>query len=96
MIKHKKIKAGKKYIDAVLIKLSSKNLIVLKGSRGYIMCGYLDLKAANKFKDAAVKITGVNSIKDALNAEVSALSRYAGKLGIYKGQSVREVLKIIA
>ena len=96
MIEHKKIKAGKKYIDAVLIKLSSENLIVLRGSYGYVMCGYLNLKTADKFKDAAVKITGVSNIKDALNAKVSALSRYAMKLGIYKDQPVKDVLKIIA
>jgi len=96
MVKHRRIKVGKKYIDAVSIELFSRNLIVLKGSRGYIMCGYLNLKAADKFKDAAIKIIGVSSIKDALNTEVSSLSRYARKLGIYKGQPVKEVLKVIA
>ena len=58
----KKVKVGKKYIEAVLIKLLDKNLILLRGSRGYVMCGYLNLKAAEKFKEAAVKITGVSTI----------------------------------
>lgn len=92
----KKIKIGKKTIEAVLLPLSGKNLIVLRGSRGYIMCGYLNLSAANKFKDTAIKITGVATIEDALAAKVHSLSSAAKKIGIYKGQPIREVLNIIA
>lgn len=91
-----RIKVGKKYIKAVLIKLISKNLILLIGKKGYVMCGYLNLKAANKFKDAAIKITGVSSIEDALKAKVHSLSFAAKGLGIYKGQDIKEALKIIA
>ena len=94
-MKLEKIKIGKKYIEAISLNLQSKNFILLKGSRGYVMCGYLNLKTAEKFKDAAVKITGVSSIKEALKAYVHSLSRPARKLGIYKGQPVKEVLKII-
>lgn len=95
MIKCPKIKIGRKYIEAFLISLQSKNLILLKGSRGYVMCGYLNLKAAERFKDVAIKITGVSTIKEALKASVHSLSRPARKLGIYKGQPVKEALKII-
>ena len=92
----KKIKVGKKYINAFLIKLAAKNLIVLKGSRGYIMCGYLNLKAAEKFKDVAIKITGIKNIEDALKAAVHSCTSQARKLGIRKGQPIKEVIKIIA
>lgn len=91
----RKIKAGKKSILAVEIKLLDKNLIVLRGDKGYIMCGYLNLKAANKFKDAAVKITGVTTIHEALDAKVHSCTYSAKKLGINKGQSIKDVLKII-
>ena len=96
MIVSRKIKVGKKNIQAVLVKLGSKNLIVLTGSRGYIMCGYLNLKIANKFKDVAVKITGIATIKEALTTRVYAASYAARRLGIYKGQPIKDVLKIIA
>ena len=96
MLKHKKIKIGKKSIETLLFSLASKNLIVIKGRKGYIMCGYLNLKAAEKFKEAAVKITGVSTIGDALKARVHSATRQANSLGIYKGQAVKEVLKIIA
>ena len=78
------------------MKLASKNLIVLRGSKGYIMCGYLNLQAAEKFKDAAVKIKGISTIKEALRTNVFACTSQARKLGIYKGQLIKEVLKIIA
>jgi uncharacterized protein YunC (DUF1805 family) len=92
----KKIKVGKKFVEAILIKLLSKNLIILKGSKGYIMCGYLNLKVANKFGDAAAKIVKVSTIKDALKTKIESASNKAKKLGIYKGQAVKDALKIIA
>ena len=96
MLQNKKIKIGKKRVEAILFKLASKNLIVIKGKKGYIMCGYLDLRTAEKFKDVAVKITGISTIGDAINSRVHSTTRQASRLGIHKGQAVKEVLKIIA
>ena len=95
MIKVKKIKIGKSNIEAILIKLQSKNFILLKGSRGYVMCGYLNMKAAERFKDVAIKITGVATIEEALAASVYSCSSPARKLGLHIGQPIKEVLKII-
>ncbi len=92
----KKIKIGKKYITGFAMTLCSKNLVVLKGSKGYVMCGYLNLAAAEKFKDVAVKITGVSTISDALGTKVFSCSKAARKLGIRRNQPIKEVLKIIA
>lgn len=78
------------------MRLQDKNLILLRGSHGYVMCGYLNMKAAEKFKDVAVKVTGVSSIDDALAASVHSCSSSARKLGIYKGQPIKEVLRSIA
>jgi len=96
MLTYKKIKAGKKQIEAISLKLNSKTLVVLRGDKGYIMCGYLNMKAANKFKDVAVKITGVSSIKEALAAKVYSVSFAAKKLGIRKRQPINSVLKTIS
>jgi len=96
MIKCPKIKIGGKYIEAFLISLQSKNLILLRGSRGYVMCGYLNLKAAEKFKDVAIKITGISTIEEALKTSVHSCTSSARKLDIFKGQPIKEVLKIIA
>ncbi|MBM3249672.1 MAG: DUF1805 domain-containing protein [Candidatus Omnitrophica bacterium] len=95
MLKYKKIRVGKNYIEAFSVSLQSKTFILLKGRKGYVMCGYINLKAAEKFKDAAVKITGVSTIEEALKAKVHSCTSCARKLGISKGQSIREALKKI-
>lgn len=95
MLKHKKIKIGNKYIEALSIELLSKYFVLLRGSKGYVMCGYLNLTAAEKFNDVAVKITGVSTIEDAFQATVHSCTSSARKLGIHKGQPIKEVLEII-
>ena len=95
MKKYKRIKIGKSYIEAVAIKLLSKSFVLLRGSRGYMMCGYLDLGVAKKFKDVAAKIAGVASIEDALEAKIHSCTPAAKKLGIKPGQPVKEALKLL-
>ena len=96
MLESKKIKVGKLSVQAVSMKLLDKSLIVIRGSKGYIMCGYLNLSVANKFGEVAIKITGVSSISDALKSKVCSASYRAKKLGIRKNQEIKNVLKIIA
>lgn len=74
----------------------TKSFILLKGRCGYVMCGYLDLRVAEKFKDAAARIVGVSTINEALNASVHSCTQLARKLGIFKGQPIKETLKVIA
>lgn len=96
MFKTRKIKVAGKDLSAYSIKLLSKNLIVIRGGKGYICCGYLDLSAAEKFSEAAVKITGVSTIKQALETVVFDCSKAAKKIGIHKNQPIKDVIKIIA
>jgi uncharacterized protein YunC (DUF1805 family) len=98
----KKIRIGKGYIEAVEIKLgrgtgnrAPTSLILLIGSKGYVMCGYLNLMTARKFKDVAIKIVGVSTIEQSLNTVVHSCSPAARRLGIYKGQPIRDILEII-
>ena len=95
MKEFRRIKVGKSFIEAIAIKLLSKNFILLKGKKGYIMCGYLNLGVAKKFKDAAAKIVGVATIEDALKAKIHSCTPVAKKLGIKPGQPVKEALKLI-
>ena len=92
----KRIKLGTKIVYAYQISLQTKNLIVFKGSKGYAMCGYLNLQVANRFKDAAIEVVGVSSIEQALGAKVHSAAPAARKLGVTKGQSLKEALKLIA
>ena len=96
MLRTRKVRIGKKFIQATLISLANKNLIVLAGSKGYVMCGYLDLSVAEKFQDAAIRIVGASTISQALGTCVFSCTSLAKKLGVYPGQPVKEALKIIA
>lgn len=96
MLIHKKIKVGEKYIDAFSVKLLSKNWILFRARRGYVMCGYLNLKTAQRFNDAAILITGVSTIGQAMKAVVHSCSLPARKLGVYKGQPIKEALKLVS
>jgi uncharacterized protein YunC (DUF1805 family) len=96
MFRTKKIKVGRHRIEAFSIKLLSKSFVLLKGRKGYVMCGYLNVKTAEKFNDAAAMVTGVATIEEALKTQVRACTRPAQRLGIYKGQPVREALMIFA
>ena len=96
MLKYSKIRVGNSYIEAIAVKLLTKNFLLLRGSKGYIMCGYLNLAVAKKFKDIAAKIVGVATIKDALKAQIHSCTPAARKAGIKPNQPVKETLKIIA
>jgi len=96
MLLKRRIRVGSGYITAICLELGKKNLPIIKGSKGYIMCGYLNLSVADQFKDVAVKITGVATITEALKAAVAGCTSSARKMGICKGQPISEVIKIIA
>lgn len=91
----KKIKIGKKYIIGLILPLQKKKLIVLRGQKGYVMCGYINLRTAEKFNDAAIKITGVSAFKDVFKARIHSCTSGAKKLGIKKGDAIRDILKLI-
>ncbi len=67
-------------------------LIILKGSTGYIMCGYLNMEAANTLGDIAVRVAGVNDVNDVLNTEVNSCSRRAQELGIKPGDKIIDII----
>jgi uncharacterized protein YunC (DUF1805 family) len=95
MVKNERIHTAYGDIEAVWVNLPNKNLILLRGTRGFVMCGYLDLSVAEKCNDAAARITGVSTIEDALNARIESCTPQAQALGIRKGQTVKEVLELI-
>src|SRR3989304_5755264 len=44
-------------------------LLVIRAKKGFVMCGYLNIEVANKLGDAAVRVTGVRTFEDVLNAK---------------------------
>ncbi len=68
------------------------NLILIKGDKGFVMCGYLSTDVAEKVGFAAAVVSGVNSFEDVLNAEIKFATKAANELGVEAGQVVREVI----
>jgi uncharacterized protein YunC (DUF1805 family) len=67
-------------------------LLLIKGKKGFIMCGYLNLDVAEKLGAAAAIVSGVNSFTDVLNAEIKAATSKAKKLGVEPGKTVKTVI----
>ena len=67
-------------------------LLVIRARKGFVMCGYLNMDVANKLGDAAVRVMGVKSFEDVLNAKAVDVSEAAKKLGITIGMPAREAL----
>ncbi len=70
-------------------------LIVVRGRRGFIMCGYLDLGVADKLGLVAVRVSGVSSVEDMLDKEVSGVSSKARELGIKVGDKVKDIIDLV-
>ncbi len=94
MIKTERIDVNGKFFEGVCITSPGgeghPNMLVLVGSKGYIMCGYLNLEAAVKFGDAACVIGG-SSFDELLANPVKAVTPAAEALGTRTGMTGAEV-----
>lgn len=85
-------KIGNNKFAGFSIRLQNANLVLIAAKKGYIMCGYLNLKIADKFNDAACIVRGVSNTKDMLSKNIEDVSKAARILGIKKGMPVQEAL----
>lgn len=67
-------------------------LLVIRAGKGFVMCGYLNMEAADKLGDVAVRVTGVKSFEEVLNARAVDVSDAAKKLGITTGMLAKDAL----
>jgi len=89
------IELDKGQATGFLIDLGTAPLILIKAKKGYVMCGYLNMNAANKMGDIAGRVTGVKSFDDVLNADVLEVSENAKKAGLKEGMKARDFLNAI-
>jgi uncharacterized protein YunC (DUF1805 family) len=68
------------------------NMVFIKGGKGFVMCGYLNIETAEKLQNAAAIAAGVKTVDDMLNAVIVKSTTYARTLGILAGMPVREAL----
>ena len=91
---------GIKY-EGIEIELPKTTLLIIKGNKGFIMCGALNVDVYNtpKMKERNVlcaSVRGVRSFDDMLNATIYDLSDCLKELGVYKGMRVDEALVYIS
>ncbi len=67
-------------------------LLLIKGEKGFVMCGYLSAEVAERVGLAAAIVSGVKSFEDVLNAEVKVATSKAKELGVEPGMVVKEVI----
>ena len=79
----------------VKIEMRNAPLLLLIADKGFVMCGYLNIEAAEKMGDCACMVRGVKTFEDVLNAEILEATKKAKELGIAAGVSGREALRLM-
>ncbi len=74
----------------IRVEMPNAPLLLIKGKRGFAMCGYLNPETAEKLGDAAVIVSGVRTFDDMLSARIKWASTKAKELGISEGKLLRE------
>jgi uncharacterized protein YunC (DUF1805 family) len=94
MFEIEKIEIGGRSFQAMKSTLpeNAPPLLLIKGAKGYVMCGYLNIEAAEKFGSAAAIVSGVKTFDDVLNATIKVVTTKAKQLGLEPGMVVKDVI----
>jgi len=71
----------------------SPSLLLLIAEKGFVMCGLLNVEAAERLGVAAAMVSGVKTFDDVLNAQVKAMTSKAKSFGVEVGMKGAEALK---
>jgi len=71
-------------------------LVLIEGGKGFVMCGYLNIDAAESLGATAAVVSGVSSWEDVLNAQIKTATTKAAALGLEPGKVVRDVISALA
>ena len=94
MISISSVKVGEKACLGVKVDLpESPPLLLILGEKGFVMCGFLNVEAAERVGAVAAMVSGVKTFEDVLNAEVKAATSKARSLGVEAGMKGVDALK---
>jgi len=82
--------------NAVGLKVDLPNsppLLAIIGRTGFVMCGFLNAEAAEKFNVPAAIVTGVKNFDDVLKAEIKTATSKAKLMGVKLGMTGKEAVK---
>lgn len=68
-------------------------LLLVIAEKGFAMCGFLNVEAAEKLGVAAAMVSGVKTFDDVLEAQVKAVTTKAKSFGVEVGMKGAEALK---
>jgi uncharacterized protein YunC (DUF1805 family) len=93
MINVASVKVGDKACLGVKVELpNSPPLLLIVAEKGFVMCGFLNIEAAERLGVVAAMVSGVKTLEDVLNAEVKAATTKAKSLGVQLGMRCSEAL----
>ena len=79
-------------LDREIISLGAP-LLIVKSSKGFIGCGYINVDAC--IDEVCATVSEVNTHDEMLTATISAVSKEAAQLGIHIGMSGAEAIRKI-
>jgi uncharacterized protein YunC (DUF1805 family) len=68
-------------------------LLLIIGEKGFVMCGFLNIEAAEKLGVAAAVVSGVKTFEDVLDGQVKAVTSKAKNYGAQVGMKGVDALK---
>jgi len=93
MISVAPVKVGDKAFVGMRADLpDSPPLLLIIAEKGFVMCGFLNIEAAERLSVTAAMVSGVKTFEDVLNAEVKAATTKAKNLGVETGMKGSEAL----
>lgn len=99
MVTLEPVKVGEHTLIGVEVKLPKTTLLTISTSRGYIMCGALDVGLLNaKLSDRKIiagRAVGVRTLDQLLAAPLESVTIEAEQLGIVPGMSGAEALLLM-
>jgi uncharacterized protein YunC (DUF1805 family) len=70
-------------------------LVAILGGGGFVMCGFLNIEAAEKLNATAAMVSGVKTFEDVLNAEIKATTSKARMKGVTVGMKGEEAVRLL-
>jgi len=87
---------GNKTVTGLKVELpDSPPLLAMIAKDGFIMCGFLNIEAAEKLNVTAAVVSGVRAFEDVLKAEIKAVTSKAKSKGVTVGMKGEEALKLL-
>jgi uncharacterized protein YunC (DUF1805 family) len=68
-------------------------LLLIISEKGFVMCGFLDIEAAERLGVTAAMVSGVKTFEDVLNAQIKAVTTKAKGFGIETEMKGSDALK---